>query len=111
MDGAVCTLTMDPMSFAKRLRQARVAARMTQQQVADACGVTDGAVSAWENGVAAGIIAETLFCVADALCVDPRWLATGQGSPASLPDVAASLGELPPDQQEAVRALIRSLKR
>jgi len=111
MDGEICTLTMDPMSFARRLREARQAAGMTQQQVADACGVTDGAVSAWEKGVAAGIIAETLFSVADALRVDPRWLATGQGQPSSLPDIAASLGELPAEQQEAVRALIRSLSR
>lgn len=111
MDGTVCTLTMDPMSFAKRLREARLAAGMTQQQVADACGVTDGAVSAWEKGVAAGIIAETLFSVADALRVDPRWLATGEESASSISDIARSLGELPAEQQEAVLALIRSLKR
>ena len=111
MDGTICTLTMDPMSFGKRLRDARSAAGLTQQQLGDACGVTDGAVSAWENGVTAGIIAETLFSVADALRVDPRWLATGEGSASSLSDVARSLGELPVEQQEAFRALIRSLKR
>jgi transcriptional regulator with XRE-family HTH domain len=96
---------MDPVTFAKRLKDARAAAGLTQQQIADACGLTKGAVSAWEQGVTDSILAENLFCVADALRVDPRWLATGVES--DVPSMAA----LPPEQQAAVRALIESLKR
>lgn len=96
---------IDPMTFAKRLREARAAAGITQQQLADSCQLTKGAVSAWENGVTDSILAENLFCVADALHVDPRWLATGEESP------TASLAALPPEVQAAVRALIESMKR
>lgn len=96
---------MDPVTFAKRLQEARARAGLTQQQVADACGLTKGAVSAWENGVTDSILAENLFCVADALRVDPRWLATGQESE------TASIEELSPEIQAAIRALIQSMKR
>ena len=96
---------IDPVTFAKRLHEARAKAGMTQQQLADACGLTKGAVSAWENGVTDSILAENLFCVADALHVDPRWLATGEQSD------SASLSALAPEHQAAVRALIESLKR
>lgn len=105
IEGEGVMFKMDPVSFAKRLQEARARAEVTQQQLADACGLTKGAVSAWENGVTDSILAENLFCVADSLRVDPRWLATGQESP------TASLASLPPEQQDAVRALIQSLKR
>ena len=49
---------LDPVTFAKRLQEARAAAGLTQQQLADACGLTKGAVSAWENAVTDGILAE-----------------------------------------------------
>jgi transcriptional regulator with XRE-family HTH domain len=100
---------LDPVTFAKRLQEARARAGITQQQLADACGLTKGAVSAWENAVTDGILAENLFCVADALHVDPRWLAVGESSPSG--DLAASIVELPVEQQAAVRALIQSMKR
>ena len=100
---------IDPMSFAKRLQEARARAGITQQQLADACHLTKGAVSAWENGVTDGILAENLFCVADTLHVDPRWLAVGEASASG--DLVASMTELPPEQLAAVRALIQSMKR
>lgn len=37
-------------SFGDRLREARTAAGLTQEQLGAACGVTNSAVSAWENG-------------------------------------------------------------
>ena len=100
---------IDAVSFAKRLQEARAKSGITQQQLADACGLTKGAVSAWENGVTDGILAENLFCVADALHIDPRWLAVGEESVSG--DLAASFAELPVEQQAAVRALIQSMKR
>ena len=100
---------LGPVTFAKRLQEARARAGITQQQLADACGLTKGAVSAWENAVTDGILAENLFCVADALHVDARWLAIGEASPSG--DLAAALLALPADQQAAVRAIIESMKR
>jgi transcriptional regulator with XRE-family HTH domain len=112
IEGNPVMVKMDPVTFSKRLRESRLAADLTQLQVAEACGLTKGAVSAWEKGVTDGILAENLFCVADVLGVDPRWLATGQASTAAVgADLAKGLADLPADQQEAVRALIRSLKR
>ena len=108
-------ITVCPVSFAKRFREARAAAGLTQRQLADACNISDRTVSAWETGVAEGIIAEHLFCVADKLGVNARWLATGELDPGSAtPEVAELLRgieSLPPDQQAVVKALIQSLRR
>jgi transcriptional regulator with XRE-family HTH domain len=108
-------LEIDGMSFAERVKEARDRAKLTQQQLADRCGLTDGIVSAWENGKTTGIIAHNLFCVADACGVDPRWLLTGDGhSPIereSIREITEGLESLPLEQQDAVRALIKTLKR
>ena len=104
-------IQLDPVSFSKRLKEARVRAGLTQLQVADACGLTKGAVSAWEQGITAGIIAENLFCVADVLGVDPRFLATGvESKEASAQGIIKDISHLPSDQQEIIRALIHSLQ-
>lgn len=42
--------------------------------------MTKQSVSAWGTGRAEGMLAENLFYVADKLGVEPRWLATGEGS-------------------------------
>lgn len=115
MDRMTVMLEIDPVTLSKRIREAREAAGLTQQQLADACGITDGTVSAWENGKAKGILADNLFAAADKMGVDPRWLATGIGTapPArdSVREITQTLESLPEDQQEAVRRLIKSLKR
>lgn len=108
MQTAELMLTVNPMTFAKRLKDSRLAAGMTQRQLADKCGISDRTVSARETGLAEGILAEHLFAVADAMKVDPRWLATGRG--AMTPSIAEALGQLPAHQVEAVQGLIRSLK-
>ena len=113
MCGDRVMITVNPVTFAKRLREARLAAQLTQQQLADACGISDRTVSAWETGLAEGILAANLFSVADYMHVDPRWLATGEGPSAPQPSnqIARDLEQLPPEQQEAVRNLIKSLNR
>jgi transcriptional regulator with XRE-family HTH domain len=115
LDGGVPMITIDGMTFAKRIKEAREAARLTQAQLAEGCGISDRTVSAWENGIAEGIRGDTLFCIADKMRVDPRWLITGEGvAPGvetALSEIVRGLEDLPVDQQEAVRALIRSLKR
>ncbi len=115
MDMETVMMEIDPVSLAIRIREARKLAKLTQQQLADACGLTDGTVSAWENGVASSILADNLFAVADACGVDPRWLATGRGPgprPVSaLQEITAGLEDLPIEQQEAVRSLIKFLRR
>ncbi len=52
---------------------------MTGQQLAERVGVTKGAVSQWETGDTRNLRLEHLFKVADALEVNVRWLALGEG--------------------------------
>ena len=115
LDGRATVIRVDPVTFAKRLKDARSAAKLTQQQLADACGISDRTVSAWETGTAQGVLADHLFCVADRLGVDARWLATGEAkAPAvtsALAEIVRGLEHLPVEQQEAVRSLVRSLNR
>jgi transcriptional regulator with XRE-family HTH domain len=115
LDRGAVMITIDGMTFAKRVKEAREAARLTQAQLAEGCGISDRTVSAWENGVAEGIRGDTLFCIADKMRVDPRWLVTGAGEApgmtTALDEIVRGLEDLPVEQQEAVRALILSLKR
>ncbi len=105
------SLIMKRMTFAKRLREARMAAKLTQQELADAIGVTNRAISAWEKGHAADVLAENLFAAADKLGVDPRWLATGEADKAkTAAQVADDLEALSPEKLEAIRQLVNSLK-
>lgn len=108
------SVILGDMSLGERIKQARTAADLSQSQVADAIGVTVGAVSAWETGVAQGIKAETLFRLADLLRVSARWLATGEQSGVLSKDgtatLAASLADLPLDKQKIVLDLIRALR-
>jgi transcriptional regulator with XRE-family HTH domain len=71
-------LSMD--TIGDRIRQARVAAGIrTQQQLADAVGVTRSAVSQWESGTSQHVKPEHLAAIAEACSVEMRWLATGRG--------------------------------
>ena len=109
--------TMTPMSFATRLRESREATRLTQRQLAAACGISDKVISALETATddegPRGMLAENLFAVADVLGVDARWLATGKperGAPTTaLAEITRGLEGLPVEQQEAVRSLVKSL--
>jgi transcriptional regulator with XRE-family HTH domain len=110
----VSIVIIDAMSLAKRIKEARLAAGMTQQQLADKCGISMQAVSAWEHGRSKTITGPHLFCLADSLGVDARWLAIGEGAHLK-PDtfysgLTRTLETLPADKQELVLRLIETLK-
>ena len=63
-------------TFGARIKSARLKTQVTQQQLADAIGVSMQAVSHWENNRVA-ILAENLLLVSGALGVSPYWLAFG----------------------------------
>lgn len=73
--------------FGARLRSAREAAGLSQQQLADKCGVGQGSISKIERGDQDKSVHTPEL--ADALGVTARWLATGRG-PRLLTDLAAS---------------------
>lgn len=55
-------------------------ARISQAALAKACGVSRNAVSLWESGETKSLDAAYLFNAAKILGVNPKWLATGNGS-------------------------------
>ena len=73
--------------FGARLRSAREALGLSQQQLADKCGVGQGTLSKIERGDQDKSVHTP--DLADALGVTARWLATGRG-PRLVTDLAAS---------------------
>ena len=62
----------------------RIAARrkelgLTQGDLARAVGISQAAVSQWENGETKNLRVDHLFAIADVLQVHPRWLGVGYG--------------------------------
>jgi transcriptional regulator with XRE-family HTH domain len=73
---------MDADTITDRLIDAFRAAEtdgLTQADLARRCGVSRATVNDWLKGRAVSIKPPHLFAVADALGIEARWLATGQG--------------------------------
>jgi transcriptional regulator with XRE-family HTH domain len=104
-------IIIDGMSFAARLKWARKRAGVSQQQIADQCGLSNRTISALERGTAAGILGNNLYCVSDFIRVNPRWLVTGLGSPDDADSLGAEIEKMPPEQQEVIRRMIEAMRR
>lgn len=78
---------------------------MTQQELADACGLSNAAISKMEAGLADNVYAPNLFAVADVLRVNARWLATGEE------DKNNDLAGLSDAQRAALAAIISTMKK
>ena len=76
-----------------RIKKSRTDKGMTQTELATKADCTKGAVSQWEKGDVINLRIERLFKVADALGVDARWLATGQGERLSAAGMKLEIGE------------------
>ena len=63
----------------RRIYNRRSELGLTQAQLAHKAKCTKGAVSQWETGDVHNLRLDRLFRVADALHVEPRWLAVGEG--------------------------------
>ena len=75
-------------TFAVRLRNARILRGLSQHALARLCGVSQSAISSYENGTR--LAPKRLLHLAQALDVDIYWLSQGQGSPARQPTTAQS---------------------
>lgn len=67
------------MRLHDRIKMARKAAGLTQEQLANRIGVSRPAVVMWERDKTKSLEAENLLRAAYATRVDPLWLATGEG--------------------------------
>ena len=103
---------MNRLTFGERLKMSRKNAGLTQERVAEAAGITGGAISQLESGTTNGLACENLFPIAEVLGVNPKWLATGFGpidgrdclSPVSVlgERLARQFDSLDSDQQEVI---------
>ena len=68
----------DP-NITDRVLEAFAASGLTQAELARRCKVGRASVNGWLKGRATNIRPQHLFMLADALGVEARWLATGEG--------------------------------
>ncbi|GAA0492423.1 S24 family peptidase [Pigmentiphaga daeguensis] len=78
------------MSFAERVKQRRKAMKMSQQQLAERAGVSQSLIAGIERG--AYTQTKMMVAIAEALDVDPRWLAIGEGDPTSQANESGAAG-------------------
>ncbi len=64
-------------TFGNRLRRARALRQLTQAELARACGLSQGAIGNYEADSRRS--AKEIFRIAEALEVEPAWLAMGTG--------------------------------
>lgn len=92
---------MTTESFSSRFKLAREHSGLNLTRISELIGVSVQAVWNYENRPKSKISVELLFPLADALKVDARWLATGDG--------AMSNSEAPSQEARLVEKLARSL--
>jgi SOS-response transcriptional repressor LexA len=77
------------MSLGSRLKQAREAAGISQRELARRSGLSQQLISKLENGLVESTT--EVFPFAEALGIDPRWLATGRGEMLPQTDAAGEV--------------------
>ena len=101
-------------SLGEHIRELRVAAGMSQTQLAASVGVTASAVSQWESGLSKTLKGETLIRVANALAVEPQNLLaqTSQRSTISHDEqqLLALYRALPAGHKDIAVRLLKALK-
>lgn len=90
--------------FGTRIKLARNAAKISQQQLAELVGCSQPSMSEWERDVSNPSV-ESLAMMANVLSVSFEWLAVGRGQMQYIPteasqNVAKYIVSMPPDQQE-----------
>jgi transcriptional regulator with XRE-family HTH domain len=100
-------------TFAQRLKYARQRAKMSQEELARKLDVSKAMISKVEMGLTQDVYMTTLFHMADAMSIDPRWLATGKSpvgeTAIGLPGESGILeawAELPEEIREPLRELV-----
>ena len=76
------------MTTGERIKQARLAAGLTQNELADKIGVKFSAIHKYEAGIVVNLKRETISALAAALDVKPSWLMCMDDTEADLYDLA-----------------------
>lgn len=93
------------MSLSERIKLAMDQAKMSQVDLARACGIKPPSVNGWLSGKAKFLRGENLLRAARALNVNQDWLATGAGPMRSTEGAVNPLQGLPPGTFMRVEAL------
>lgn len=108
----------------ERLKLALETAGINQSTLARRVKLTRGAVSLWFVGSTKGLSGKSLLTAAEAMAVNPLWLATGKGEmksgikdtgsePPGLPSETTEIIEicetLTPDERKAMLAFLKAL--
>lgn len=89
----------DPMEFARRVKGAREAVFLTQEDLASQIGVDKSTVAAWERGTKGGKPlgapdAKNVLKLADAVRRNAHWLLNGDGDDAGSNSLEAAIQKL-----------------
>lgn len=95
---------------ANRIRQLRIDAKLTQQQVATHVGVSRVAVAKWESGNTKDLKPENLFKLADLFKVNERDIVLGSSTPAQKAVTEANITKLPKRQDKRIAEAIKLME-
>ena len=85
--------------------------RLSVRNVSLRAGLSDSWLHKLLNGDVRSPTLEAIEKLADALDVDPRWLAFGEGTPEMFSDIGEMLSRASEDQAEMARQMLRVLLR
>lgn len=103
-----------------RIKAARISRGLTQEELADAAGISRPAVTMWEAGDVNNIRPKHLFRAATALGVEPQWIVTGEESKAKITQrhltkeamlLAEEYDSMPTNLRQRMRELFEILRR
>jgi transcriptional regulator with XRE-family HTH domain len=112
MPKAIFTRWVDCLTFGERLRWARLEKKMSQEQLATACGASQALISQCERGENALLGTARVMRAAAALDVSLTWLTDGVGTPYSEGEatLAKAIEVLKHNTPEELAALVAAAK-
>ena len=86
-------------------------ADLTVRSVSLAAGLSDSALHKFLTGATDSVTLKTVDKLADALGVDPMWLAYGEGTPEQASDISDMIGRIPQNRHQEVMAILEVFAR